>query len=56
MFKGETNQNTFFSPLIHVDTVGSAVVDVLDSGTSQTIWLPGIARYIASLVSLQIPD
>jgi NAD(P)-dependent dehydrogenase (short-subunit alcohol dehydrogenase family) len=50
LFKGETNQSHFFTPLLHIDTVVDAVVDTLDSGLSQTIFLPGIFRFFAGLV------
>ncbi|KAL2817924.1 short chain dehydrogenase/reductase family protein [Aspergillus cavernicola] len=48
-FKGATNQSHFLMPLLHVDTVVDAIVDTLDSGLSQTIFLPGIFGYIAGL-------
>ena len=51
MFRGKTNQSHFISPLIHVDTVGEAVVDALYKAESKTIWLPGISKLVASLVS-----
>jgi hypothetical protein len=51
LFKGETNQSHFLMPLLHVDTVVDAIVDILDSGLSQTIFLPGIFRFFAGLVS-----
>jgi hypothetical protein len=38
-------------PLLHVDTVVDAIVDTLDSGISRTIFLPGIFRFFAGLVS-----
>ncbi|GLA70812.1 hypothetical protein AtubIFM55763_000986 [Aspergillus tubingensis] len=49
LFKGETNQSKFLMPLLHVDTVVDAIVDILDSGLSQTVYLPGIFRYFAGL-------
>ncbi|PWY77886.1 NAD(P)-binding protein, partial [Aspergillus eucalypticola CBS 122712] len=49
LFKGETNQSKFMMPLLHVDTVVDAIVDKLDSGLSQTVYLPGIFRYFAGL-------
>ncbi|GAT25285.1 short-chain dehydrogenase/reductase 2 [Aspergillus luchuensis] len=49
LFKGETNQSRFLMPLLHVDTVVDAIVDILDSGLSQTVYLPGIFRYFAGL-------
>ena len=51
LFKGETNQSRFLMPLLHVDTVVDAIVDILDSGRSQTIFLPGIFSLFAGLVS-----
>jgi hypothetical protein len=39
-------------PLLHVDTVVDAIVEALDSGLSRTIFLPGIFRFFAGLVSL----
>ncbi|OKL60580.1 hypothetical protein UA08_04104 [Talaromyces atroroseus] len=47
LFKGETNQSHFLTPLLHVDTVVDAIVETLDSGLSQTIFLPGIFAYCA---------
>lgn len=52
LFKGETNQSRFLMPLLHVDTVVDAIVEALDSGLSRTIFLPGIFRFFAGLVSL----
>ncbi|KAL3484547.1 hypothetical protein BJX62DRAFT_248339 [Aspergillus germanicus] len=46
LLKGETNQSHFLMPLLHVDTVVDAIVD---SGLSQTVYLPGIFRYLAGL-------
>lgn len=37
---------------MHADTVGEAFVDALYSGLGGTIYLPGIMRYAAMLVSL----
>ncbi|EAW16920.1 putative NADP(+)-dependent dehydrogenase [Aspergillus fischeri NRRL 181] len=51
LFKGETNQSQFLMPVLHVDTVVDAIVDTLDSGLSQTIFLPGIFGLFAGLVS-----
>lgn len=36
---------------MHVDTVGDAVVDTLYSGYGRTMFLPGVFRYFAGLVS-----
>lgn len=51
LFKGETRQSHFLFPLLHVDTVGEAFADALYSGMGRMIYLPGIMRYIAMLVS-----
>lgn len=50
LFKGETNQSNFLFPLMHVDTVGDAIVDTLYSGYGRTIFLPRIFGYFAGLV------
>lgn len=55
LFKGETNQPRFLMPLLHVDTVVDAIVDILTSGLSQTVFLPGIFSYFAGLVSRLTP-
>ncbi|KAJ5780064.1 hypothetical protein N7457_005224 [Penicillium paradoxum] len=49
LFKGETNQSGFLSPLMHVDTVGDAIVDTLYSGYGRDIFLPGICGYLTGL-------
>ncbi|PGH17752.1 hypothetical protein AJ79_00893 [Helicocarpus griseus UAMH5409] len=49
LFRGETNQSKFVMPLLHVDTVGDAIVDTLYSGCGRTIYMPGIFGYFASL-------
>lgn len=51
LFKGETNQPRFLMPLLHVDTVVDAIVDILNSSLSRTVFLPGIFSYFAGLVS-----
>lgn len=55
LFKGETRQFHFLFPLLHVDTVGEAFADALYSGLGRTIYLPGIMRYAAMLVSYSAP-
>jgi len=50
LFAGETNQSEFFTPLLHMDTVGDAIVDTLYSGYSRTIFMPGLMRYLAWIV------
>ncbi|PVH91719.1 NAD(P)-binding protein [Periconia macrospinosa] len=47
MFKGRTNQSPFLTPLLKVDTVGEAIVNILYSGCGKNIYLPGIMRYIS---------
>lgn len=56
LFKGETNQSRFLMPLLHVDTVVDAIVDILTSGLSQTVFLPGIFSFFAGLVSHTPPN
>jgi hypothetical protein len=51
LFQGETRQSGFLFPLLHVDLVGEALADVLYSGYGKTIYMPGIMRYVAMLVS-----
>lgn len=55
LFKGETGQPHFLLPLLHVDTIGEAFVDALYSGMGRNIYLPGILRYLAMLVSSSSP-
>ena len=50
MFKGKTNQSEFLSPLLHVDTVGEAIVDAVVARESRSIWLPATGRFVALLV------
>lgn len=50
LFKGETRQSNFLFPLLDVETVSEAMADTLYSGYGKTIYLPGIMRYVASLV------
>lgn len=50
MIKGEVNLPGFILPLMHVDTVGDAIVDALYSGYGHQIYLPGITRHLASVV------
>lgn len=50
LFKGETRQSNFLTPLMHVESVAEMIVATLYSGYGRTIFLPGIMRYVASLV------
>ncbi|KAL4820747.1 hypothetical protein BDW67DRAFT_180308 [Aspergillus spinulosporus] len=49
LFQGETNQPQFLMPLLHVDTVVDTIIDILDSGSSKTVFLPAIFGYLAGL-------
>jgi NAD(P)-dependent dehydrogenase (short-subunit alcohol dehydrogenase family) len=48
---GMPTQPQFLAPILHVETVSEAIVDQLYSGYGGVIYLPGIMRYIAMLVS-----
>ena len=50
LFKGETRQPNFLFPLMDVQTVADSIVDTLHSTYGRTIFMPGIMRYITSLV------
>ncbi|KAK4184196.1 hypothetical protein QBC35DRAFT_65341 [Podospora australis] len=52
LFHGTPNQPRFLSPLLHVETVAEAVVNTLQSGYGQVIYLPGIMRYVTMLRAL----
>ncbi|KAK9777008.1 hypothetical protein SCAR479_06409 [Seiridium cardinale] len=52
MFKGETKMSNFFFPLLHVETVGEQLVDILYSGRGRTLYMPGIARFLHTLRAL----
>ncbi|KAL4894875.1 hypothetical protein BDV59DRAFT_175177 [Aspergillus ambiguus] len=49
LFKGELNSSHFIAPLMHVDTVGDAIVDTIYSGYGRTIHLPGISKCFAGI-------
>jgi all-trans-retinol dehydrogenase (NAD+) len=51
LFRGETGQSNFLTPLLHVGTVAEAIVNTIYSGKGRTIYLPGMMRYVAVLVS-----
>ena len=40
--KGEMNQSHFLMQLMHVDTVGDAIIDMLYAGFSNTLFYPGM--------------
>jgi all-trans-retinol dehydrogenase (NAD+) len=52
LFKGETGLSNFMYPVLHVDTVGETLADILLSGRGKTLYMPGMMRYIHSLVRL----
>lgn len=51
LFKGETNQSNFLFPLLDVESVSETIAETLRSGYGKTIYMPGLMRYIAVLVS-----
>ncbi|UPK97472.1 hypothetical protein LCI18_008407 [Fusarium solani-melongenae] len=51
LFKGKTNQSNFLFPLLDVESVSEAIAKTLWSGYGKTMFMPGIMRYIAILVS-----
>jgi NAD(P)-dependent dehydrogenase (short-subunit alcohol dehydrogenase family) len=51
LVKGHPTQPQFLAPILHVETASEAIVDALYSGYGGVIYLPGIMRYIAMLVS-----
>lgn len=51
LVSGDTNVPNFLLPFLHVDTVGEAMVDAVYSGYGSTIYMPGLNRVAASLVS-----
>ncbi|KAJ8123510.1 hypothetical protein O1611_g9571 [Lasiodiplodia mahajangana] len=51
LFKGETGLGNFLYPVLHVDTVGETLAGILLSGRGKTVYMPGMMRYIHSLVS-----
>lgn len=51
LLSGHPKLPQFLIPLLHVETVSRAIVDALYSGYGGVIYKPGIARYIAMLVS-----
>lgn len=47
----DPGQPHFMMPLLHVDSVGEAIVNSLYSGFGRTIYLPGIMSSVTALVS-----
>lgn len=39
-------------PVLHVDTVGETLADILLRGRGETLYMPGMMRYLHLLVSL----
>jgi all-trans-retinol dehydrogenase (NAD+) len=54
LFKGEMNQSHFLMLLMHVDTVGDAIIDTLYAGFGNTLFYPGILAYLSWIVSLNV--
>lgn len=52
LFTGKGSGSNFMTPLLHVETVSERMVNAVYSGYGSTIYLPGVMRYITSLVSL----
>jgi hypothetical protein len=40
LFQGETTQSRLLMPLLQADTVVDAIVNILDNGLSETVYLP----------------
>lgn len=51
LFKGETGSSNFMMPLVHADSAGESIASIIESGHGQTLYLPGMARYMAMMVS-----
>ena len=51
IISGTTNQPNFLFPLLDVESVSEGLVDTVYSGLGATIYMPGIMRFITSLVS-----
>ncbi|KAJ0163186.1 Baeyer-Villiger monooxygenase, partial [Colletotrichum tanaceti] len=52
LFRGQTGQSAFLFPLLEPETVAGRLVDTLYSGLGKTMYLPGIMRYVAMLITL----
>ncbi|KAK3319710.1 short chain dehydrogenase [Cercophora scortea] len=48
LFRGDTGLPHFFFPLLEVETVSEALVDVLYSGYGKTVYMPGMTRCVAA--------
>ncbi|KAI0175380.1 short-chain dehydrogenase [Pestalotiopsis sp. NC0098] len=46
LFKGETGLSNFMYPVLHVDTVGETLADILLRGRGETLYMPGMMRYL----------
>jgi hypothetical protein len=51
LFQGETTQSRLLMPLLQADTVVDAIVNILDNGLSETVYLPRIFSCFAGLMS-----
>lgn len=54
LFKGEMSQSHFLMPLMHVDTVGDAIIDTLYAGFGNTLPYPGMLAYLTWGMSLAV--
>lgn len=51
LFTGSPNQNQFFFPLLEPESVADALSKAIYSGYGGTIYMPGIMKVLATLVS-----
>ncbi|CAH0004281.1 unnamed protein product [Clonostachys byssicola] len=51
MVQGEVGWNHFLLPFLHVDSVGERLAEVVASGYAENVYMPGMMRYVASLLS-----
>ena len=51
LFKGQTNQSNFISPLLHVDTCGEAIFNTLAGDRSVVKFMPGITAMMSGISS-----
>lgn len=51
LFKGQMRISNFMMPLVHLDRVGESLANIIESGYGETLYLPGLVRYISMVVS-----
>jgi all-trans-retinol dehydrogenase (NAD+) len=54
LFKGDMNQSHFLMLLMHVDTVGDAIIDTLYAGFGKTLFYPGVLAYLTWIMSFTV--